>query len=323
MVVGWPQLASTTIIAFQVYRGIEQKWISGHCVWNWFEKRSIVSGKHVMAPSTRGVAATAAASTTTNDSEHQPRNSPSYYLLKSEPHEFSIDQLEQCPDMTSEWDGIRNYQARNILRTMQVNDLAWFYHSSCKEPGIVGKVRVTRTVKPDATALQPTHKYYDAKSTADQCRWDSVQIQLESKYPVPLTLSELRVQAAAVGKATKSDEPGKDGEGNEAIPAIIAGMKLLQTTRLSVQPVTPEEWNAVEKLIDQKEKGEPLLTAVSNNNEKKATKKKGAKKRTATARAAEDVPNDIQQDAPAKKKTTTSKTATPGIRKSKRTKTKE
>lgn len=285
-----------------------------------------------MAPSTRrgrlsatatAVAASPTITTTPTDADDQPRNTPSYYLLKSEPHEFSIYQLEKCPDSTSEWDGIRNYQARNILRTMQVNDLAWFYHSSCKEPGIVGRVRITRTVQPDSTALQPNHKYYDAKSTPENCRWDSVQIQLEHKYSVQLNLSELRSQAATAPVA-KVDGTGQD------VPSIIAGLKLLQTTRLSVQPVTPEQWNAVEELIAKKEKGEPLLSA--ENGDCKQTTKTTKKKTNGSKRASKQEPTNDKDDDPKvdddvvaekKKKAAPKKTPTQGKRKSKRTKTDE
>lgn len=161
-----------------------------------------------------------------------------YYLLKSEPSDFSIYDLEKAGN--EEWDGVRNYQARNIMRTMKKNDRAFFYHSSCKQVGIVGTAIITREAQPDVTAYQdPQHKGYDAKSTAENCRWDAVQVRLDKIFPVTLTLKELKVQA----------------QHNDA----LADMMLFRNTRLSVHQLTADEWAAVEDLVERKVAGEDLL----------------------------------------------------------------
>jgi predicted RNA-binding protein with PUA-like domain len=158
---------------------------------------------------------------------------PSYFLLKSEPDEFSIENLRDCPNSEHEWDGVRNYQARNIMRAMKTGDCAFYYHSSCKVPAIVGKVVITRKAEPDQTALNPKHQGYDPKSTEENCRWDAVLVQLDTIYPVAVTLKYLKVLA-------KTD-------------AVIGGMSLFKNSRLSVQEVTKEQWEAIEKLVKEKQ----------------------------------------------------------------------
>jgi predicted RNA-binding protein with PUA-like domain len=118
------------------------------------------------------------------------QQTPNYFLLKSEPSEFSIQDLEECGE--EEWDGVRNYQARNKLRAMKVGDLAYFYHSSCSVPGIVGTMRIVREVAPDETALDPNHNGYDPKSTPAICRWDAVRLRFETKFHEPVTLRQLK-----------------------------------------------------------------------------------------------------------------------------------
>ena len=162
-----------------------------------------------------------------------------YFLLKSEPNEFSIQQLKE--KTREEWDGVRNFAARNHLRSMRVGDLSWFYHSSCATPSIVGTCRIVREAVPDVTAFQdPKHENYDPKSTAENCRWDSVLVEFDSIYETPITLKELRNQ----------------GKHNTA----IANMFLLNRSRLSVMPITGSEWSAVHSLMERKANGENLLT---------------------------------------------------------------
>lgn len=146
-----------------------------------------------------------------------------YWLFKSEPDAFSIDDLAACPRQTDHWDGIRNYQARNLMRDdMRKGDLGFFYHSSCAVPGIVGTVRIVREAYPDHTALDPTSPYYDPKSTEDTPRWLMVDVALKRKFKQPITLKTL--------KQTPS----------------LAGMNLLKRgNRLSVQPVAREEWDLI------------------------------------------------------------------------------
>lgn len=150
-------------------------------------------------------------------------SAPRYFLMKSEPDEFSIQDLQACQE--DEWDGVRNYQARNKMRLMREGDSAFFYHSSCKVPAIVGTMRVVREVAPDATALDPEHKGYDPKSTADNCHWDSVRVQFESMFDKPVTLQKLK-------EDSKSDR-------------VIAEMTLLRQRRLSVHQITSEQWEKV------------------------------------------------------------------------------
>jgi predicted RNA-binding protein with PUA-like domain len=164
---------------------------------------------------------------------------PNYFLLKEEPDEFSIQDLHASPNMQELWSGIRNYQARNTLRGMKVGDMALYYHSSCKVPAVVGKVQIIREPESDKTALDPNHKGYDPKSTKDCCRWDAVLVQLNEIHSVPVTLKELK----AVAKVNN----------------VIAGMTLFKNTRLSVQALSEDEWNAVEDLVQRKEVGEDLL----------------------------------------------------------------
>jgi predicted RNA-binding protein with PUA-like domain len=148
-----------------------------------------------------------------------------YWLLKSEPDEFSIDDLAAAKGRTTSWFGVRNYQARNFMRDqMRVGDRAFFYHSSCPEPGIAGIVEITAQAYPDATQFERKSPYYDPKATREAPRWVSVDVKLVEKIRfVPLAL--LREQAA------------------------LARMRVLQRgNRLSVTPVDPAEWTSVLKL---------------------------------------------------------------------------
>eukprot|EP00544_Gedaniella_sp_CCMP2646_P009837 CAMPEP_0202495266 /NCGR_PEP_ID=MMETSP1361-20130828/15907_1 /ASSEMBLY_ACC=CAM_ASM_000849 /TAXON_ID=210615 /ORGANISM="Staurosira complex sp., Strain CCMP2646" /LENGTH=228 /DNA_ID=CAMNT_0049126223 /DNA_START=30 /DNA_END=716 /DNA_ORIENTATION=- len=172
---------------------------------------------------------------------------PGYYLLKSEPSDFSIHDLEKAGEQ--EWDGVRNFQARNIMRTMNRGDRAFFYHSNCgKRVGIVGTVFITKEAHPDGTAYEdPSHKGYDSKSTTEDCRWDAVSVRLDTVFPTTLTLKELKTQA-------KHNN-------------ILADMTLFRNSRLSVHQLTAEEWTAVEDLVDRKAAGENLLSQKASEND--------------------------------------------------------
>jgi predicted RNA-binding protein with PUA-like domain len=116
-----------------------------------------------------------------------------YWLMKSEPGEYSIDDLVADEDQSTYWDGIRNYQARNFMRDgMKTGDQAFFYHSSCKVPGIVGIVEIIREAYPDHTAFDATDKHYDAKSDPENPRWLMVDIKLVHKLKRVISLTELR-----------------------------------------------------------------------------------------------------------------------------------
>ena len=152
-----------------------------------------------------------------------------YWLLKSEPDEFSIDDLAAAPGRTTPWFGVRNYQARNFMRDqMHVGDRAFFYHSSCPEPGIAGVVEITGDAYPDATQFDRKSPYYDAKATRDTPRWVSVDVTLVEKLRL-VPLPELRAQPA------------------------LERMRILQRgNRLSVTPVDPAEWALIVKLAKRK-----------------------------------------------------------------------
>jgi len=148
-----------------------------------------------------------------------------YWLMKSEPDEFSIDDLAAAKGQTAAWFGVRNYQARNFMRDqMNVGDRAFFYHSSCAEPGIVGTVEVTGTAYPDATQFDRKSPYYDAKVSRDAPRWVCVDVTLLDKLRL-VSLPELRAHPE------------------------LARMRVLQRgNRLSITPVDPGEWAFVLKL---------------------------------------------------------------------------
>ena len=153
-----------------------------------------------------------------------------YWLLKTEPGTFSIDDLAREPRQTACWDGVRNYQARNMLRDeMKRGDLAFLYHSSCEVPGIVGVVEVTKEGYPDPTAFDRNHPHYDPRSTPDKPRWYMVDVKLKRRFSRTITLEELRRHA------TKE----------------LAGMVLLRPgNRLSVMPVDPAHWKFILSLAE-------------------------------------------------------------------------
>jgi predicted RNA-binding protein with PUA-like domain len=148
-----------------------------------------------------------------------------YWLMKSEPDDVSIDDLAEMPRKTVAWYGVRNYTARNYMRDqMQLGDLAFFYHSSCPEPGIAGVVRVSKLAYPDASQFDKKSEYYDTKATPAAPRWFNVEVTLVKKTRL-VALAEMRTEKN------------------------LATMIVLQRgNRLSITPVTPQEWKAVERL---------------------------------------------------------------------------
>ena len=148
-----------------------------------------------------------------------------YWLFKSEPDAFSIDDLAAMKGKRDHWDGIRNYQARNLMRDeMKKGDLGFFYHSSCKVPAVVGTVEIVKEAYPDHTAFDSNEKYYDAKSAPDNPRWFMVDVKLKQKFSDPIPLSSLR-----------------------EMPALKEMVLLQKGSRLSVQPVKAKEWKAILK----------------------------------------------------------------------------
>jgi predicted RNA-binding protein with PUA-like domain len=154
-----------------------------------------------------------------------------YWLMKSEPDEFSIDDLVAAKHQTTAWFGVRNYQARNFMRDeMRPGDKAFFYHSSCPEPGIAGIVEISRPAYPDATQFDPKSEYYDPKSTRDNPRWQNVEVRLVRKTPL-ITLPMLR-----------------EAKGLEDMVILRRG------NRLSITPVTAAEWQVIEGLMRRRAK---------------------------------------------------------------------
>jgi predicted RNA-binding protein with PUA-like domain len=149
-----------------------------------------------------------------------------YWLMKSEPDEFSIDDLAHAKGKTTAWFGVRNYQARNFMRDeMRLGDRAFFYHSSCPEPGIAGLVEVSRLAYPDASQFDRKSPYFDRAATRDNPRWLNVDVRLIRKTRL-LGLSELRSHPE------------------------LAGMRLLQRgNRLSITPVEPAQWDFILDLL--------------------------------------------------------------------------
>ncbi len=155
-----------------------------------------------------------------------------YWLFKSEPDVYSIDDLANEKKKTTHWDGIRNYQARNLLRdTIQVGDGVFFYHSRVEPMAVVGTMSVVKAGYPDHTAFDADDPHYDAKSDPDSPTWYMVDVKLTQIFPQPITRDQLRDCKA------------------------LANMMLLKRgARLSIQPVTAAEWKAIHKLAGVKEK---------------------------------------------------------------------
>ncbi|MEA5554776.1 EVE domain-containing protein [Anabaena cylindrica UHCC 0172] len=122
-------------------------------------------------------------------------DSVNYWLMKSEPEVYSITDLQQQHETI--WDGVRNYQARNFLRQMQLGDLAFFYHSNTNPPGIVGLMRVIKTGIADPTQFEPTSKYYDPKATPESPRWQTVMVEFVEIFSNPISLSILKEKFSA------------------------------------------------------------------------------------------------------------------------------
>ena len=148
-----------------------------------------------------------------------------YWIMKCEPHEFSIDDLAK--KNTSIWDGIRNYQVRNMIRdVMKVGDRAFFYHSNSKEIGIVGEMEVVKSAYPDPTQFSAKSKYFDKSSKKDTPRWLSVDVQFVEKIPHILTLAEIKLNPLF-----------------ENLPLVKKG------NRLSIMPITKEHYLQIKKVI--------------------------------------------------------------------------
>ena len=147
-----------------------------------------------------------------------------YWLFKSEPDVFSIDHLKR--DRLTHWDGVRNYQVRNMMRDdIRPNDLAFFYHSSCKVPGIVGVMKIVSTARPDPSALDPASDYFDAKSHPDNPTWLMLDVEYQRHMQRIITLAELRA--------------------HEELHDMIL---LRKGNRLSITAITKTQWHFILRL---------------------------------------------------------------------------
>ncbi len=146
-----------------------------------------------------------------------------YWLLKSEPGCFSLQDLKECPDGIEPWDGVRNFQARNLLRdALKQGDGVLFYHSNISQPAVVGLARVVREGYPDATALDPESAHFDPRATEKTPVWYRVDVQYVCSLPAPITRQDMRCHP------------------------VLASMDVLKKgNRLSVQPVTRQQWQAI------------------------------------------------------------------------------
>ncbi|WKD50106.1 EVE domain-containing protein [Microbulbifer spongiae] len=148
-----------------------------------------------------------------------------FWLFKSEPDEYSLQDLAAEPGGCGRWDGIRNYQARNFLRDqVSPGDEVLFYHSACKVPAVVGTAEVTRAAYPDPAQFDPDSQYFDPKASADEPRWHCVDLSWRSEFARPVPLAEIKQTSE------------------------LENMMLVKQGRLSIQPVAVEEWHTIVRL---------------------------------------------------------------------------
>jgi predicted RNA-binding protein with PUA-like domain len=145
-----------------------------------------------------------------------------YWLMKSEPDVFGVDHLKARPHATAPWDGVRNFQARNFMREMKRGDLAFFYHSSCAEPGVAAIVEIVKAAYPDHTSWDPKSEHYDSRSTQEKPYWYMVDVKLKRELSRLVSLTAIKSNPA------------------------LKKMRLVQRgNRLSVMPITAQEWNVI------------------------------------------------------------------------------
>lgn len=150
-----------------------------------------------------------------------------YWLFKSEPETFSIDDLKTRGVKGESWDGVRNYQARNMLRDqVKKGDQVFFYHSNCAVPGIVGIAEVIKAAFPDPTQFDPHSHYYDPKATPDNPRWFCPQVIFKTRFAIPISLEQLK-----------------------PIPALSDMPLVRRGNRLSVMPVSEDQWHFILGLV--------------------------------------------------------------------------
>ncbi len=147
-----------------------------------------------------------------------------YWLMKTEPESFSWEKLKNNNGKTTHWEGVRNYQARNYLKDMKNGDLVFFYHSVVQPVSIVGIAKIVKEAYPDFTQFESSSKYFDPKSTEENIRWFMVDIKAEKEFASPVTLEELK-----------------------SVTGLENMVLLKKGSRLSIQPVTKEEWDIILK----------------------------------------------------------------------------
>jgi predicted RNA-binding protein with PUA-like domain len=232
-------------------------------------------------------------------------SSANYWLLKAEPDsrivkdkdvKFSVDDFEAIK--TSPWEGVRNYEARNLMKEMKVGEKALFYHSNCKNPGIAAFAEVAKEAYPDSTAWDSSHPYYDAKSKQDDPKWFMVDLTFGSRaqHFVPLTLLRFIADSASA-----SPPAGLEYLGDAGV-AAIKGMDLVARGRLSVQRVSEAAWTAVQQLastggwdeldLNPKKKSPAKKAAPAERPARAAKTKAKAKKRKAKGSDSEDEGDD-------------------------------
>ncbi|EEQ29846.1 hypothetical protein McanMca71_007995 [Microsporum canis] len=172
---------------------------------------------------------------------NESKGDRSYWLMKAEPEtrlekgvdvKFSIDDLRAATEPEG-WDGVRNAAARNHMRAMKKGDLAFFYHSNCKVPGIAGTMEIVRESSVDESAFDPAHPYYDPKSNRDNPKWDWVHVQFRSKFKNLITLADIKSHA----------KPG----------CALENLQMVKQSRLSVSPVTAEQWKFLMSLAEEEQ----------------------------------------------------------------------
>ena len=152
-----------------------------------------------------------------------------FWLFKTEPDAFSIDDLAARPQLTEPWDGVRNYQARNFLRDkVQLGDKVFIYHSSCKQVGIAGVAEVVKAGYPDTEQFNPESKYYDPKASIDAPRWYRVDVKLVEKFNTVLPLKTIK-----------------------SLPEVTEVGLVKKGHRLSIMPVEENEWHALYRAATQ------------------------------------------------------------------------
>ncbi|HEV3415971.1 MAG TPA: EVE domain-containing protein [Pirellulales bacterium] len=180
-----------------------------------------------------------------------------YWLVKSEPDCFSIQDLAASPRQTTFWDGVRNYQARNFMKEMRIGERVLFYHSSTEPPAVVGVAVVVGEAYPDSTAWDPQNMHHDINSSPSNPIWEMVDLRLEEIFPRPLELDSLRT-----------------------VPALAKMELLRKGSRLSVQPVTEKEFQTISKLAHPAAPSRPAkktVKAVAKKIVKKPAKKPARK----------------------------------------------